>query len=91
MGKGVLPDSHRLNAPSARSTVLKEADVVLILSARLNWILHFGDTPKWNPCAKLIQIDISPEEIGRNGDDGSLSILGDLRIVVPQLLSAIGL
>ena len=90
MGKGVLPDTHRLNAASARSTALKEADVVLILGARLNWILHFGDSPKWNPRAKFIQIDISPEEIGRNGGDASLSILGDLLIVVPQLLSALG-
>lgn len=90
MGKGVLPDSHRLNTASARSTALKEADVVLILGARLNWILHFGDPPKWNPSAKFIQIDVSPEEIGRNRGDASLSILGDLRIVVPQLLGALG-
>lgn len=89
MGKGVLPDSHRLNTASARSTALKEADIVLILGARLNWILHFGDTPKWNSCAKFIQIDISAEEIGRNRGDASLSILGDLRIVVPQLLAAL--
>lgn len=42
MGKGILPDSHPLNTASARSTALKGADVVLILGARLNWILHFG-------------------------------------------------
>ena len=90
MGKGVLPDSHRLNTASARSIALKEADVVLILGARLNWILHFGDAPKWNSCTKFIQIDISAEEIGRNRGDTSLSILGDLRTVVPQLLCALG-
>lgn len=89
MGKGVLPDSHCLNTASARSTALKEADVVLILGARLNWILHFGNTPKWNSCAKFIQIDISAEEIGRNRGDASLSIIGDLRVVVPQLLGAL--
>lgn len=90
MGKGVLPDSHWLNTASARSVALKEADVVLILGARLNWILHFGDTPKWNFSVKFIQIDISAEEIGRDRGDASLSILGDLRIVVPQLLDALG-
>jgi 2-hydroxyacyl-CoA lyase 1 len=37
MGKGVLPDSHISNTSTARSTALKEADVVLILGARLNW------------------------------------------------------
>lgn len=42
MGKGVAPDSHPLNVASARSAALKGADVVLLLGARLNWILHFG-------------------------------------------------
>ncbi len=91
MGKGVLPDSHPLNTASARSPALKEADAVLILGARLNWILHFGSPPKWNPQASFIQIDISAEEIGRNNPaDESLSILGDLCLVVPQLLRALG-
>lgn len=89
MGKGVLPDSHPSNAASARSTALKEADVVLILGARLNWILHFGDAPKWNPTAKFIQVDISAEEIGRNRGDAALGIVGDISTVVPQLLSAL--
>ena len=52
MSKGVVADSHpanTANTASARSTALREADVVLILGARLNWILHFGGAPKWNP------------------------------------------
>ncbi|KAF2088092.1 hypothetical protein K490DRAFT_40341 [Saccharata proteae CBS 121410] len=87
MGKGVLPDSHPLNTASARSTALQHADVVLVLGARLNWIFHFGDAPKWNPAAKFIQVDISVDEIGRNRGDASLGIVGDLKLVVPQLLS----
>lgn len=90
MGKGVLPDSHPLNTASARSTALKEADVVLILGARLNWILHFGDPPKWSHNVKFIQVDISAEEIGRNRSDASLSIIGDLSTVVPQILRVLG-
>ena len=86
MGKGVVADSHLLNMASARSTALKEADVVLILGARLNWILHFGDAPKWSSDVKFIQVDISPEEIGRNSGDGSFGIVGDISVVVPQLL-----
>ena len=89
MGKGVVADSHPLNTASARSTALKEADVVLILGARLNWILHFGDAPKWSPQAKFVQIDISPEEIGSNAGDASLGIVGDISVIVPQLLHAI--
>ena len=90
MGKGVVADSHPANAASARSTALKEADVVLILGARLNWILHFGDAPKWNPSAQFIQVDISAEEIGRNSGNAELGIVGDIGIVVSQLTSALG-
>lgn len=90
MGKGVIADSHPLNTASARSTALKEADVVLLLGARLNWILHFGDPPKWNPSATFIQVDISAAEIGLNRGSPSLSVIGDLRIVVPQLIRAFG-
>ena len=90
MGKGVVADSHPLNTASARSTALKHADVVLILGARLNWILHFGEPPKWNPAAKFIQVDISPEELGRNGSDASLSLVGDISIVTTQILGALG-
>jgi len=86
MGKGVVPDSHPCNTASARSTALLGADVVLILGARLNWIFHFGAAPKWNPAAKFIQVDISAEEIGRNAGDPDLGIIGDINVVVPQLL-----
>lgn len=89
MGKGVVADSHSANTASARSTALKEADVVLILGARLNWILHFGDAPKWNPAAQFIQVDISAEEIGRNSGSPDLGIIGDIGIVVSQLTSAL--
>lgn len=89
MGKGVVADSHPANTASARSTALKEADVILILGARLNWILHFGDTPKWDPAAQFIQVDISAEEIGRNSGNPELGIVGDIGIVVSQLTSAL--
>ncbi|MCJ1294412.1 hypothetical protein MMC34_005970 [Xylographa carneopallida] len=90
MGKGILPDSHPLNVSSARSAALKSADVVLVLGARLNWILHFGEEPKWNSAVKIIQVDISPEELGKNNGDADLGVVGDLRIVVPQLDAALG-
>jgi 2-hydroxyacyl-CoA lyase 1 len=60
MGKGVVPDSHALNISAARSTALKEADLIILLGARLNWILHFGLPPRFNKDVKLIQADILP-------------------------------
>ena len=78
------------NTARARSTALHEADIVLLLGARLNWILHFGDPPKWNPSAQFIQIDIDPFTLGHNNPTPHLCIHGDLRTVVPQLVSALG-
>jgi 2-hydroxyacyl-CoA lyase 1 len=56
MGKGVVPDSHPLNAGAARSLALAEADVALIVGAQLNWLLHFGEPPKWSKDVKFIQV-----------------------------------
>lgn len=85
MGKGVVPDTHAGNTSTARSVALKNADVVIIFGARLNWILHYGEAPKWSPSVKLIQVDISAEEIGRNAGNADLGILGDINLVANQL------
>ena len=89
MGKGVMPDSHPLNVASARSTALKNADIVILLGARLNWILHFGDAPKWNPKAIFIQADLVADEVGRNSGDPSLGLVGDISIISVQLSRAL--
>jgi 2-hydroxyacyl-CoA lyase 1 len=85
MGKGIIPDSHPLNTSSARSTALKNTDVALVLGARLNWIFHYGEAPKWNPEVRIIQVDISAEELGRNGGDPNLAIVADVNIAVATL------
>jgi len=84
MGKGVLPDDHRLSVSSARSDALKNADVVLLLGARLNWILHFGLPPRFRDDVKLIQLDICAEEIGTNVP-AEVGLVGDARAVVAQM------
>ncbi|EXJ57031.1 hypothetical protein A1O7_07375 [Cladophialophora yegresii CBS 114405] len=92
MGKGIIPDSHPLNTSSARSTALKHADVILLLGARLNWILHFGEASKYRPDVKIIQVDISAEELGRTNSLGqpALSIFGDIGLVVDQIHRELG-
>jgi 2-hydroxyacyl-CoA lyase 1 len=89
MGKGVVPDSHPLNTAAARSAALRHADVVLLLGARLNWILHFGAAPKWNAAVRFIQVDIAAEELGRNGAQPELGIVGDVGVVMAQLVRAL--
>ena len=65
MAKGLLPDTHPQCAGAARSTVLKESDVVMLIGARLNWLLSHGKGKNWGEphSKKLIQIDIEPKEM----------------------------
>ncbi|KAJ5032895.1 uncharacterized protein L3040_009486 [Drepanopeziza brunnea f. sp. 'multigermtubi'] len=81
IGKGFLPDSQSSNAASARHAALEGAGIVLALralDARLNWILHHGEEPKWNAAVKIIQVDVSAKELGKNNGDPALDIIGDI-------------
>src|SRR5713101_974001 len=66
MAKGLLPDNHKQSAAAARSFVLAQADVVMLIGARLNWLLAHGKGPQWSPAARFVQLDISPTEIDSN-------------------------
>lgn len=84
MGAGVINDSHLLNATHARSHVLANADVILLVGARLNWQLHFGDSPKFNPNVQFIQIDISAEEL-ISTNKITIGLHGHAQSIVQQL------
>ena len=88
MGKGVLPDDNPLSVGAARSTALREADLVFLMGARLNWIMHFGLPPRFKPDVRLVQLDVSAEEIGANVP-AEVALLGDGKAVVGQLNSAL--
>ncbi|XP_076824716.1 2-hydroxyacyl-CoA lyase 1-like isoform X1 [Clavelina lepadiformis] len=84
MGKGVLSDDHPLSVAAARSRALLNADVIVLLGARLNWQLHFGRTPRFQKNVKIIQVDICPEEF-HNNVPTTVALLGDVRNIVKQL------
>jgi 2-hydroxyacyl-CoA lyase 1 len=88
MGKGTLPDDDTLSVGAARSTALKEADVVLLMGARLNWIMHFGLPPRFNKDVRVIQLDISPEQMGNNVP-AEVALLGDGKAIAGQLNRAL--
>jgi len=88
MGKGVVPDDHPLNAAAARSLVLKESDVVLVVGARLNWILHFGEPPRWYPDVKFIVVDVDPEAAG-TPNPKRLVIQGPAKPIIGQINKAL--
>uniref|UniRef100_A0A8K9WZS9 2-hydroxyacyl-CoA lyase n=1 Tax=Oncorhynchus mykiss TaxID=8022 RepID=A0A8K9WZS9_ONCMY len=85
MGKGVLPDDHPNCVAAARSRALLQSDVVVLLGARLNWILHFGLPPRFDPHVKVIQVDLCAEEMGNNMQPAA-ALLGDVNAIVKQIL-----
>lgn len=87
MAKGLLPDNHPLSALSARSTIMKEADVVVLVGARLNWLLSRGHG-KWNPDGKFVQLDIDPVEIDCNRHIAA-PVVGDLGLSLDALAAAL--
>ena len=84
MGKGVMPDDHPLSVGAARSHVLQNADLVFLMGARLNWIMHFGLPPRFNPDVRVIQMDVAPEEIGTNVP-AEVALVGDAKAVTGQV------
>ncbi|MEE8386713.1 MAG: oxalyl-CoA decarboxylase [Dehalococcoidia bacterium] len=88
MGKGVIPDDHRLSVAPARSFALQNADLIFLLGARLNWIMHFGLPPRFNPNVRVVQLDIAAEEIGTNVPT-EVALVGDARAIVGQLNAAL--
>jgi oxalyl-CoA decarboxylase len=91
MAKGLLPDTHPLCAGAARSTVLKDADVVMLIGARLNWLLSHGKGKTWGEphSKKFIQIDIEPKEMDSNVEIAA-PLVGDIGSCVSALLEAMG-
>ena len=87
MAKGLLPDTHPQSAGAARSLVLKDADVVLLVGARLNWLLSHGKGKTWGApgSKKFIQIDIEPKEMDSNVEIVA-PLVGDIGSCVTALL-----
>jgi oxalyl-CoA decarboxylase len=94
MAKGLLPDTHEQSAAAARSYVLPEADVVMLVGARLNWLLSHGKGKTWGGKShkdwggqKFVQIDISPQEADSNVRIDA-PVVGDIGSCVSALLAA---
>ena len=95
MAKGLLPDTHEQSASAARSYVLPEADVVMLIGARLNWLLSQGKGKTWGGNnakewggQKFVQIDISPQEADSNVRIDA-PVVGDIGSCVAAMLAAI--
>ncbi len=86
-GRGVVPDDHELSFLTARSTAFREADCLLVVGTRFNYMLAYGQPPRFAADIKVIQVDIDPVEIGHNRAV-DVGIVGDAAAVLGQLAAA---
>ncbi|XP_045451713.1 2-hydroxyacyl-CoA lyase 1 [Melitaea cinxia] len=84
MGKGVVPDASPACVSAARTQALLRADALLLLGARLNWMLHFGQAPRFAPGVRVVQVDISPEEF-HNSIKSEVAVHSDIKPFVEAL------
>src|SRR5437870_5536908 len=90
MAKGLLPDTHPQCAGAARSTVLKDSDVVVLIGARLNWLLSHGKGKAWGDAPKkFVEVDIEPKEMDSNVEIVA-PVVGDIGSCVAAMLAAMG-
>ena len=86
-GRGVVPEDHELAFLGARGQAFREADAILTVGTRFNFIVSFGHPPRFAPDVKVIQIDTDPAEIGRNRPV-DLGIVADAKLALGALTSA---
>jgi 2-hydroxyacyl-CoA lyase 1 len=88
MAGGILPDTHDQSAAAARTYALQNADMIVLLGARLNWMLHYGMPPRFREDLRVIQLDINSEEIGVNVP-AEVGLVGDAKATISKLLDAL--
>src|SRR6266571_1612656 len=87
-GRGVLPDDHPYSYLSMRSTAFREADLIIIVGTRMNYIISHAAPPRFNAAAKIARIDIDADEIATAPRKIDIGIVGDCKMVLRQVLSA---
>ncbi len=86
ISRGLIPEDHALSFLNARSTAFTEADVLLAVGTRFDWMIQFGRPPRFGADVKVIHVDVNPAELGHNRDV-DVPIAGDARAVLEQLIA----
>jgi acetolactate synthase-1/2/3 large subunit len=63
MARGMLPPSHPLFFSRARSKALRDSDVALVLGARLDFRLNFGQPPVFGDETRIIRLDVDNADL----------------------------
>lgn len=88
MARGVIPDDHPRFANAARSTALREADAILMVGGRFNWIFAMGRSPQYRSGVRIAQIDVVAEEM-YSAAEVDIGIVADAAVAVQQLANAL--
>ena len=86
-GRGVVPDDHDYSYMSMRSSAFKDADLILVLGTRMNYIISHAAPPRWNAKATIARIDIDPVEIATAAREVHIPIVGDVKMVLNQVMA----
>ena len=87
-GRGVVPEDHEFFYSAARSTAYREADLVVVVGTRLNYVFGHGRPPRFSATAPFVRIDTDPAEIATT-PRLELGVVGDARTVLSQLADAL--
>lgn len=88
-GRGVVPDDHPNSYLTMRSTAFRDADLIIILGTRMNYVIGHAAPPRFGANAKIARIEIDAEELGRSARNVDIPVLGDCKSVLEQLLDAL--
>jgi acetolactate synthase-1/2/3 large subunit len=85
--RGVIAEDHEYCYLTARSAAFREADLILVIGTRMNYMISHAAPPRFNADAALVRIDIDATEIDTS-PRADLGIVGDAKAVLDQLLAA---
>ena len=86
-GRGVVPDDHPYSYMTMRSGAFRDADLIVVLGTRMNYIIGHASPPRFGPNAKIARIDIDSVEIGTAARYVDIPIVGDCKAVLGQLMA----
>ncbi|MBI4083032.1 MAG: thiamine pyrophosphate-binding protein [Candidatus Lambdaproteobacteria bacterium] len=89
-GRGVLPDDHPQSYLAMRASAFRDADLILIVGTRMNFIIGHAAPPRFAAKAKIARIDIDAAEIASSPRKVDIGIVGDCKMVLQQMLERMG-
>jgi len=88
-GRGVIPEDHKYSYLTSRAAAFKDADLIIVVGTRVNYVIGNAAPPRWNAAAKLVRIDVDPTEIASTPRKLDVGVVADAKIAFGQLTEAI--